>query len=101
MNICLLASWVKRYHLDDNKLWKQIIDHKYRVKNPYIFSCLLRLPRLGTSGELGMVEGLNSRKTNALELLVWLLNIGKCTVSNEQNCTIAELWGWHYPENYI
>jgi hypothetical protein len=39
MIMCLLASWIKRYHLDDDKLWKQIIDQKYRVNNPNIFSC--------------------------------------------------------------
>jgi hypothetical protein len=22
MIMCLLASWIKRYHLDDDKLWK-------------------------------------------------------------------------------
>jgi hypothetical protein len=39
MNMCLLASWIKRYQLDDNKLWKQVIDYKYNVNNPNIFSC--------------------------------------------------------------
>jgi hypothetical protein len=39
MNMCLLATWIKRYHLDDNKLWKQIIDHKCNVNNLNIFSC--------------------------------------------------------------
>ena len=38
MNLCLLASWVKKYNLDDNKLWKQIIDHKYQVNSPNIFA---------------------------------------------------------------
>jgi hypothetical protein len=45
MNMCLLASWVKRYHLDNDKLWKQIIDHKYRVDNPNLFYC----PTIGAS----------------------------------------------------
>jgi hypothetical protein len=39
MNMCLLASWVKRYHLNHNKLWKQTIDHKNKVNEPNIFSC--------------------------------------------------------------
>jgi hypothetical protein len=39
MNLCLLASWVKRYNLDGNKIWKQIIEHKYRLDDPNIFSC--------------------------------------------------------------
>jgi hypothetical protein len=33
MNMCLLASWIKRYHLNEDKLWKQIIDNKYNVAN--------------------------------------------------------------------
>ena len=37
LNICLLASWVKRYSLDENKLWKQLIDHKYNTDRPNIF----------------------------------------------------------------
>jgi hypothetical protein len=39
MNLCLLASWVKRYQLDNHKLWKQIVDHKYRTESPNIFAC--------------------------------------------------------------
>ena len=39
MNMCLLASWIKKYNLEENKLWKQIIDHKYNVNNPNIFYC--------------------------------------------------------------
>jgi hypothetical protein len=39
MNLCLLASWVRRYQMDGHKLWKQIIDHKYRTDAPNIFSC--------------------------------------------------------------
>jgi hypothetical protein len=41
MNMCLLASWIRRYHLDNDKLWKQIIDHKYGVNNPNLFYCLI------------------------------------------------------------
>ena len=26
LNICLLSSWLKRYQVDDEKLWKQLID---------------------------------------------------------------------------
>jgi hypothetical protein len=37
-SIFLLASWIKRYHLDENKLWKEIIDHKYEVNDSNIFS---------------------------------------------------------------
>jgi hypothetical protein len=36
-NMFLLASWIKRYNIDDNKLWKQIVDFKYDTMNPNIF----------------------------------------------------------------
>lgn len=39
LNLCLLASSVKRYHLDDGKIWKHIVDAKYRTHNPNLFSC--------------------------------------------------------------
>jgi hypothetical protein len=35
-NLCLLASWIKRYHLDVNKLWRKIVDSKYDLQ-PSIF----------------------------------------------------------------
>jgi hypothetical protein len=39
MNMCLLASWIKIYNMDDNKVWKQIFDFKYDTMNPNIFGC--------------------------------------------------------------
>lgn len=39
MNICLLASWIKRYHLDSSKLWKEIVDFKYETNSLNIFCC--------------------------------------------------------------
>jgi hypothetical protein len=39
LNICLLASWIKRYSNGDGKLWKGLIDKKYNTANPNIFSC--------------------------------------------------------------
>lgn len=37
LNICLLASWIKRYNIDKHKLWKQVIDAKYNTNRPNIF----------------------------------------------------------------
>lgn len=37
LNICLLASWIKRYNLDKDKLWKQVIDTRYNTSKPNIF----------------------------------------------------------------
>ena len=39
MNLCLLASWIKRYFLDEAKIWKQVIDAKYRTRSLNIFTC--------------------------------------------------------------
>jgi hypothetical protein len=37
--MCLLATWIKRYHLADVKIWKSIIDHKYELANENILAC--------------------------------------------------------------
>jgi hypothetical protein len=37
VNLCLLSSWIKRYSLDDGKLWKTLVDAKYDTQNPNIF----------------------------------------------------------------
>jgi len=45
LNICLLASWIKRYNLDDQKLWRKLIDHKYDTSKANIFDS----PTVGVS----------------------------------------------------
>jgi hypothetical protein len=37
LNICLLGSWVKRYQDGGGKLWKEIVDFKYKIDNPNLF----------------------------------------------------------------
>jgi hypothetical protein len=37
LNICLLASWLKRYEQDKNKLWREVLDFKYNTSNVNIF----------------------------------------------------------------
>lgn len=37
LHICLLASWLKRYNADRNKLWKELIDYKDRTNIVNIF----------------------------------------------------------------
>jgi len=51
LNVCLLASWTRRYNIDGNKLWKQIIDHKYNTESPNIFYS-------GTSGTSSFFKGM-------------------------------------------
>ena len=37
VNICLLASWIKRYFGTGNKIWKNMVDAKYKTSNPNVF----------------------------------------------------------------
>jgi hypothetical protein len=39
LNLCLLGSWIRRYTLDEKKLWKQLVDSKCNTNNPTIFTC--------------------------------------------------------------
>jgi hypothetical protein len=39
LNLCLLGSWIKRYSIDDGKIWKLLVDAKYNTCNPNIFAC--------------------------------------------------------------
>lgn len=39
LNVCLLASWVRRYSEGEGKLRRQLIDYKYRTSEPNILHC--------------------------------------------------------------
>lgn len=39
MNLSLLASWINRYQLGGDKLWRHIIDFKHKTQDPNIVSC--------------------------------------------------------------
>jgi hypothetical protein len=39
LNISLMSSWIRRFNLDDHKMWKDIIQFKYRTQHPNIFAC--------------------------------------------------------------
>jgi hypothetical protein len=39
LNLCLLGSWVRRYAIDGEKIWKEVIDFKYNTYIPNIFRC--------------------------------------------------------------
>jgi hypothetical protein len=39
MNMCVLASWIQRYHDSKSKLWREIIDNKYNTNSPNVFYC--------------------------------------------------------------
>jgi hypothetical protein len=37
-NLCLLASWIKRYNLSKHKTWREIFYHKYDTSNTNILT---------------------------------------------------------------
>jgi len=39
LNLCLLGSWVRRYEESKGKLWRRVVDSKYRVNVPNLFYC--------------------------------------------------------------
>jgi hypothetical protein len=39
LNLCLLASWVQRYHDPNPKMWKYIVNFKYHPESPNMFCC--------------------------------------------------------------
>lgn len=107
MNMCLLASWIKRYHLDNNKIWKKIIDHKYRTAEPNIFAC----PEVGVSpfwkgvlwaakaAKMGYFWKVGNGKRTKFWEDHWF---GTCSLAtqfwdiyilvHEHNCSIADIW---------
>ena len=38
VNLCLLGNWVKRYIMDEGKIWRNIVDKKYIKNSPNIFA---------------------------------------------------------------
>jgi len=45
LNLALLSAWIFRYQLCSNAIWKDILDHKYRLDKPNMFTC----PEAGVS----------------------------------------------------
>lgn len=106
-NLCLLASWIKRYHLSENKIWKQIVDHKYNVSNPNILWCSgdhaspfwKGVAWAAASAKVGYRWHVGDGMMIKFWEDVWF---GHCCLAtqfwdlyvivNEQNCTIAEVW---------
>jgi hypothetical protein len=107
MNLCLLASWIRRYQLDEHKIWKQIIDHKYRTDAPNIFACpeqglspfwkgvmwASRAAKMGYQWKVGNGRNIKFWEDHwfghcSLAILFWDLYV----LVNEQNISIAEVW---------
>jgi hypothetical protein len=39
LNMCLLGSWIIRYSKEKEKIWRQLVDFKYRTTHPNILCC--------------------------------------------------------------
>jgi hypothetical protein len=108
LNLCLLASWIKRYNAGEGKLWKDVLDYKYDTRNPNIFcgedhrmsnfwkgvKWAAAVAKLGYRWKIGI-----GREVRFMED-VWL---GNCSLVaqyweiyvliNEHNKSVWELWG--------
>jgi hypothetical protein len=107
MNMSHLATWIKRYYLDEDKLWKQIILLKSRVNNSNIFSCSSSSVLHFWKGALWAAEAVkmgyqwktgNGRSIKFWEdywfgsssLAIWYWKV--YCIANEQKYIVAELW---------
>lgn len=107
VNICLLASWIRRYSLDGNKLWKRVFDFKYNTNRPNILSCVdigasnlwkgvkwaARVAKMGYRWKLGNGNNVKFWEdvwlgTSSLAIQLWEIY---CLI-NEQFETVANLW---------
>lgn len=107
LNICLLGSWLKRYGLNEGKLWKQIIDSKYNTDKPNIFYSstigtsqffkslmwAARVAKMGFKWKIGDGKNVKFWEDNwlgssSLAIQFWDIY----TIVNEQGKTVQELW---------
>jgi hypothetical protein len=107
LNLHLLGSWIRRYSLENDKLWKQVVDFKYDNCNPNVFTCVdrgassfwtcvlwaVRAAKFGYRWKVG--NGAKVRfwediwvGTSSLAIQFWDIYY----IVNEQNKTVAELW---------
>jgi hypothetical protein len=107
LNLCLLGCWIRRYTLDDGKLWKNMIDFKYNTRVTNVFTCrdigasnfwkgvlwAARVVKMGYKWNVG--DGSRVRfwedlwiGSSSLAIQYWEL----CCIVNEQNRSIFELW---------
>jgi hypothetical protein len=107
LNLCLLASWVQRYNSADDKLWKNIIDHKYSTCSLNLFSCNDRGSSPFWKGVIWAAKaakiGYRWQVGNGRRIRFWEdLWVGICSlviqywslysIVNEQGKSISEVW---------
>ena len=107
LNLCLLGSWVKRYILGENKLWRKVIESKYNNRNRNILCCQNAHPSTFWKGvmwamkavKLGYKWNVGNGKTIRFWEDIWFGNSPLSVqfweiyvISNQQTKTISELW---------
>lgn len=107
LNVTLLASWIHRYNLDTNRLWKKVIDYKYVESDPNIFACVdkdgsnfwkgimwaSRAAKLGYQWIVGDEKSIRIWEDqwfggSSLGIQFWDLY----AICNEHMATLAEVW---------
>jgi hypothetical protein len=107
LNICLLASWVKRYQADRGKLWKELLDFKNNTNSPNILSSrdtnrsqfFKGFVWEAQAAKLGFRWKIEDRRkvkfwednwlgSSSLAVQFWELYV----IVNEKSSTIADLW---------
>jgi hypothetical protein len=107
LNLSILASWLKRYNSDKNKLWKELLDFKYNTKRPNILVTKTTNASSFFKGFMGAVQaakmGYRWKLGNGRKIRLWEDTwIGSSSLAiqfyplyriiNEHGKTIAELW---------
>ncbi|TVT99236.1 hypothetical protein EJB05_55412, partial [Eragrostis curvula] len=107
LNLSLLGSWVKRYFLDEGKLWREVIDFKYRTESPNVLNCQDREASQFWKGVMWAAKavqlGYRWRVGNGRKVRFWEDNwLGSSSllvqywdlyvIVNERSKTIAEIW---------
>lgn len=107
LNICLLVSWLKTYSKDKDKLWKELVDFKYRTDHPNIlvtnslgasnfFRGFMRAVQVATMAYRWKIgDGRKARfwedcwlGSSSLAIQYWPLY----RLVNEKNKPIADVW---------
>jgi hypothetical protein len=53
LNIYLLGSWIRKYFVNKDKIWRQLVDFKYRTNKPNVLLCRDVGPLISREGQVG------------------------------------------------
>ncbi|KAL6639026.1 hypothetical protein ACP70R_022756 [Stipagrostis hirtigluma subsp. patula] len=107
LNMSLLGSWIKRYVDGEDRLWKKVVDLKYKTDRPNVFACpddegsnfwkgvmwAAKAGKLGYRWVVGNGKKIKFWEDNWLgssSLAIQFFEI--YSLVNEKNKTIEQLW---------